>query len=146
MIKKICYYIIVVSFMLISPSLRAADQKIYTDEDLKKYQSPSQQQAPPQEMPSGSVKTHSEYHGTETISVVKDKEYYCKEAKKHQRAIDKARRDLDAWNTTSPRDRRWYKFDQAEAQNRVDSAQQEYDDFIDEANRAGVPPGWLRCQ
>ncbi|MGO9613603.1 MAG: hypothetical protein ACLPX5_11275 [Dissulfurispiraceae bacterium] len=121
MIKKICYLIILVSSMLISSSLVAADPTVYTDEDLKKYQPSSQQQGPPQETPSGSVKTHSEYHGTETISVVKDREYYCKEAKRYQRAIDKARKDQDAWRAR-PQDRRWYQHDQAEAQNRVDAA------------------------
>jgi len=35
---RIFFYVIVVSFVLISPSLRAADQKVYTNEDLKQYQ------------------------------------------------------------------------------------------------------------
>jgi len=35
---KICYYVIVVSFMLISSSLLAADDKVYINEDLKQYQ------------------------------------------------------------------------------------------------------------
>jgi|SRR5208283_152975 len=72
----------------------------------------------------------------------KSKEYYCKEARRLERAKERARQRLDEYQTSKYRTQNMQMY----YQNQVQDAQKDYDDFVADSYREGAQPGWLRCQ
>jgi hypothetical protein len=68
--------------------------------------------------------------------------YYCREATRLKRNIERADAKYQAYSTGKDPSRRTLQ----SYYNDIVSAQKELDDFEEQARKNEIPPGWLRCQ
>lgn len=122
----------------------------FTNDDLKKYKKPNDFTAPPARERVPSERENALKKKNET----KEKEYWCKRGTQYRRKIDKIQAKLKDLkqrlaegedNAKKKKDRRTPK-DIEKVETLLKDTEQELLDLGAEAQRKGVPPGWLECR
>lgn len=126
----------------------------FSNEDIEKYKSPSDNKTP---------KTRAEAVETkkkaEKTKEQKEKEYWCKRATEYRKEIEKAQEDVEETEkklaeiegnplsgAKSKKALKQLNTKLRKSKKQLRNAERDLSDFENEAHRKGIPPGWLRCQ
>lgn len=126
----------------------------FSNEDLEKYKSPSDNKTPKTRAEAVEKKKKAE-----KTKEQKEKEYWCKRATEYRKEIEKAQEDVEETEkklaeiegnplpgAKSKKALKQLNTKLRKSKKKLRNAERDLSDFENEAHRKGIPPGWLRCQ
>jgi len=133
-------------------SFQQKESRYFSNEDIEKYKSPSDNKTPKTK----AVETKKKVEKTKEQ---KEKEYWCKRATEYKKKIEKAREDVEETekklaeierdplpDAKGKKALKQLNTKLRKSKKQLRNAEKDLGDFEEEAHKKGIPPGWLRCQ
>jgi len=121
---------------------------VYTNQDIEKYKKPSDSES----QSAKTDRTADRKQKAQAIEEGKEKEYWCKNASRYRKNIEKAQDDITDIENRLSKGNLCIKSKKAlaksleKARKKLKYAEGDFKDLEAEAHRKRIPPGWLRCQ
>ena len=140
-------------FLCMASPVFCEEGKVFTNEDLHKYQTDSGATVYPARVITEGKKGSGKGKTNRNNSVQKKKDYYCSHGVKYKRAMDEAEHSLQRCQDKFYEKRKAAHFLISEGRGDCDQkkralqrARGTYRDLAEKARRENIPDGWLRCQ